>query len=234
MDTIIISLLSKDMIVSGYNSCWALMCLGTNVSGHSHVRAQSCGRNHVWAQTCLGTNVSEPNLSGHSHVVTVVWPQSLYWNKRGGTYYDRRIKNMQSSTFFDLGKVLCGIWIPGQHTVWPLKSQHAWRYFFNESSLTWDIYWGLHSPWIRIPSSLGWNRNKSHKIWLCSDGRAKRVWLPRAPLQSLPLDPSSGGFWATAKIWLELITNQRVILLGFNNYTAIIQPKQMPKTTKHG
>ena len=34
------------MIVSGHDSC-----LGTNVSGHKRVWAQSCGPNHVWAQT---------------------------------------------------------------------------------------------------------------------------------------------------------------------------------------
>ena len=58
VDTIIILSLSKDMIVSGYNSCW-----GTNVSGHSHVWAQSClatnvsGQKHVWAQSWMGTIV---------------------------------------------------------------------------------------------------------------------------------------------------------------------------------
>ena len=69
VDTIIISLLSKDMIVPGHNSCW-----GTNVSGHKHAWAQSClgtmrvgtnvcGHNHDWAQTCLGPNVVEPGFS---------------------------------------------------------------------------------------------------------------------------------------------------------------------------
>ena len=70
MNTIMILLLTKDMIVSDHNnSCWdtnvpghrrvwAQSCLGTNymcvgtiVSGHNRVWAQSCGPNHVWAQT---------------------------------------------------------------------------------------------------------------------------------------------------------------------------------------
>ena len=67
------------------------MCLGTNVSGHNRVWAQSClgtivsGRNRVWAQSRLGTIVS-----GHNRV----WAQScgpsrvgpiMYGHKRGGT-----------------------------------------------------------------------------------------------------------------------------------------------------
>ena len=67
VNTIIILLLTKDMIVSDHNnSCW-----GTNIS--------------AWAQTCLGTI-----LSGHNRV----WAQScgpsrvgpiMYGHKRGGT-----------------------------------------------------------------------------------------------------------------------------------------------------
>ena len=80
VDTIIILFLTKDMIVSGHNSFWGtIMCLGTNVTGHSHVCAQSClgtnvswhchacvqscGHNNVWAQMCLCTNMSR-----HSHI----------------------------------------------------------------------------------------------------------------------------------------------------------------------
>ena len=62
------------------------MCLGTNVSGHKHIRvgtivsgpkrvwAQSClgtnvsGHNRVWAQSCLGTIVSGHIVSGHNRV----------------------------------------------------------------------------------------------------------------------------------------------------------------------
>ena len=60
VDTIIILLLSKEMVVSGHNSCW-----GTNVSGHKHAWAQSClsanvsEHKCVWAQSCMGTNVVE-------------------------------------------------------------------------------------------------------------------------------------------------------------------------------
>ena len=49
------------------------MSLETNVSGHSHLRAQSClvinvcGHKRVWAQACLGTNVF-----GHKRV----WAQT--------------------------------------------------------------------------------------------------------------------------------------------------------------
>ena len=90
VNTIIILLLTKDMIVSDHNnSCWgtnvpghrrvwAQSCLGTNVSctnvsGHNRAWAQSClgtivsGHNRVWAQSCLGTVVS-----GHNRV----WAQS--------------------------------------------------------------------------------------------------------------------------------------------------------------
>ena len=93
VDTIIILLLSKDMIVSGYDSCW-----GTNVCGHKRVWVQSCMCTIMWAQSCLGTNVCghkrlwarkclcttvcghkrfwAQNVCGHSHVVTIVWAQS--------------------------------------------------------------------------------------------------------------------------------------------------------------
>ena len=60
-------------IVSGHNRVWAQSCLGTIVSGHNRVRAQSClgtivsGHNRVWAQSCLGTFES-----GHNRV----WAQS--------------------------------------------------------------------------------------------------------------------------------------------------------------
>ena len=87
------------------------MCLGANVSGHSHVCAQSClGTNvsgHkrcVWAQTCLGlvmyghnrwaqsylsTNVSwykraRAQLCGHSRVGSI-----MYGYKLGGTCVNR-------------------------------------------------------------------------------------------------------------------------------------------------
>ena len=74
VNTIIILLLSKDMIVSGHNnSCW-----GINVSGHKH----------VWAQSCLGTNVC-----GHSLVGTI-----MYGHKRGGTLFCHSVAhpNLQS------------------------------------------------------------------------------------------------------------------------------------------
>ena len=85
MNTIIILLLTKDMIVSDHNnSCWstnvpghrrvwAQSCLGTNVSGH-----KSClGTNRVWAQSCLGTIVSGHNrVWAQSCLSTVVWAQS--------------------------------------------------------------------------------------------------------------------------------------------------------------
>ena len=85
VNTIIILLLTKDIIVSDHNnSCWgtnmpghrrvwAQSCLGTIMSGHKCVWAQSClgtimsGHSRVWAQSCLGTVVS-----GHSRV----WAQS--------------------------------------------------------------------------------------------------------------------------------------------------------------
>ena len=69
------------------------MCLGTNISRHSHVWAQSylgtniCGHQCVRAQTSVGTNVSwhksvwtqtcvRTNVSGHKREGTVVWAQS--------------------------------------------------------------------------------------------------------------------------------------------------------------
>ena len=71
MNSIIILLLTKDIIVSDHNnSCW-----GTNVPGHRRVWAQSClgtimsGHNHVWAQSC-----------GPSRVGPI-----MYGHKRGGT-----------------------------------------------------------------------------------------------------------------------------------------------------
>ena len=101
MGTIIILLLTKDMIVSGHNnSCWgtnvpghkcvwAQTCLGTNVSEyhiimsrHNRFWAQTClgtkvsGHKRVWAQTCLGTNVSGHKLVwAQTCVGTVVWAQ---------------------------------------------------------------------------------------------------------------------------------------------------------------
>ena len=63
-------------IVSGHNRVWAQSCLGTIVSGRSRVWAQSClgtvvsGHNRVWAQSsglnhdCMGTNVVEPKFIG--------------------------------------------------------------------------------------------------------------------------------------------------------------------------
>ena len=98
VNTIIILLLTKDMIVSDHNnSClfghnhvwaqikcvWAQSCLGTIVSGHNRVWAQSClgtivsGHNRVWAQSCLGTIVSRHNrVWAQSCLGTVVWAQS--------------------------------------------------------------------------------------------------------------------------------------------------------------
>ena len=55
-DTIIILLLTKDMIVSGHNNS----CSGTNVPGH---KLNVSGHKRVWAQSCLGTIVS-----GHKRV----------------------------------------------------------------------------------------------------------------------------------------------------------------------
>ena len=72
-------------IVSGHNRIWAQSCLGTIVSGHNRVWAQSClgtivsGHNRVWAQSCLGTIIS-----GHSRVGPI-----MYGHKRGGTLYIR-------------------------------------------------------------------------------------------------------------------------------------------------
>ena len=75
--------------MSGHKRVWAQsclgtnqMCLGTNMSRHSHVCAKSCGaqsclsaimpgHKRVWAQTCVGTKVS-----GHSRVGPVVWTES--------------------------------------------------------------------------------------------------------------------------------------------------------------
>ena len=54
--------------VSVHNRIWAQTCLGTNVSGHKRDCAQSClgtnmsGHKRVWAQSCMGTNVVEPLL----------------------------------------------------------------------------------------------------------------------------------------------------------------------------
>ena len=82
------------------------MFLGTNVSGHSHVCAQSCGHNHVWVEMCVGTNVYVhkrvwaqmclgTNVSGHKRV----WAQScghsrvgtiMYGHKRGETRCDKK------------------------------------------------------------------------------------------------------------------------------------------------
>ena len=75
VDTIYKLFFSKYMIVSGHNSygVGALICLGTNMSRHSHACAQPCGHNHVWAQNLSGhKRVWAQNVSGHSHVVTVV------------------------------------------------------------------------------------------------------------------------------------------------------------------
>ena len=74
-------------IVSGHNRVWAQSCLGTIVSGHNRVWGQSClgtivsGHNRVWAQSCLGTIVS-----GHNHV----WAQT-WWNHRKYTFYYTQI-----------------------------------------------------------------------------------------------------------------------------------------------
>ena len=71
--------------VSGHNHVWAQSCLGTIVSGHKRVWAQSClgtivsGHKRVWAQTCVGTNVS-----GHSRVGPI-----MYGHKRGGTHRNK-------------------------------------------------------------------------------------------------------------------------------------------------
>ena len=60
-------------IVSGHKRVWAQSCVGTIVCGHNRVWAQTCvdtnvcGHNRVWAQSCLGTIVS-----GHKRV----WAQS--------------------------------------------------------------------------------------------------------------------------------------------------------------
>ena len=112
VETIIILLLTKDMIVSGYNnSCsgtnvpghkrvCAQSCLGTNLSGHKRIWAQTClctivsGHNLVWAQICLGTNVC-----GHKRV----WAQMcvgtiMYVHKRGGTL----VENTYDSIFWKI------------------------------------------------------------------------------------------------------------------------------------
>ena len=90
----IILLLSNDMIVSGYNSCWGTnvsghnscwgtnvsghnSCWGTNVSGHKRVWVQSCMYTIMWAQMCLGTSMSRHSnvwaqSCGHNHV----WAQT--------------------------------------------------------------------------------------------------------------------------------------------------------------
>ena len=77
-----------------HNYAWAQMCVGTIMSGHKRVWAQTylgktyvgtnvSGHTRVWVQTCLGTNVSEhkrvwtltcvgTSVSGHKRV----WAQT--------------------------------------------------------------------------------------------------------------------------------------------------------------
>ena len=47
-------------IVSGHNRVWAQSYLGTIVSGHNRVWAQSCLGTIVWAEVCMGTIVWSP------------------------------------------------------------------------------------------------------------------------------------------------------------------------------
>ena len=53
-------------IMSGHSRVWAQSCLGTIVTGHNRVWAQSCLGTVVWAQSCLGTIVVEPSCSWNS------------------------------------------------------------------------------------------------------------------------------------------------------------------------
>ena len=78
------------------------MCLGTNVSGHNRVWAQSylgtivSGHNRVLAQSCLGTIVS-----GHSRVGPI-----MYGHKHGGTLRlcsEKRRKKIQDEKGFYQG-----------------------------------------------------------------------------------------------------------------------------------
>ena len=75
------------MIVSGNNSCWRRIYVGTILYRLNHAWTQSCIARHnrvwaqlciyiytrlVWAQICLGTN-----MSGHKHVWSQTWWNSL-------------------------------------------------------------------------------------------------------------------------------------------------------------
>ena len=66
--------------VSGHNRVRAQTCLGTIMSGHNRVRAQTClgtnvyGHKRVWAQTCVGTVIWSQSC-GHNHAWSQTW-----WN----------------------------------------------------------------------------------------------------------------------------------------------------------
>ena len=72
--------------VSGHKRVWAQSCLGTNVSGHKRVWAQSClgtivwaescGLKYVWAQSCglpLDKYISNFSASYKDHNTTTFW-----------------------------------------------------------------------------------------------------------------------------------------------------------------
>ena len=73
--------------VSGHKCVWAQSCLGTIVSGHNRIWTQSClgtivsGHNRVWAQSCLGTVVWAQSC-GPNHV----WAQT-WWNRVAASHH---------------------------------------------------------------------------------------------------------------------------------------------------
>ena len=92
-----------------------ITCVGTIVSGHKRVRAQSClgtimsGHNRVWAQSCLGTIVSGHNrvgssMYGHNRVVSLIDLSDIFLKVAITMKFDPFLITLLNSIF-------CNFWV---------------------------------------------------------------------------------------------------------------------------